>query len=241
MDYYEEQFSKAGWFIPSYVPMECLSVIAYDISKNNDSNLELLLSRVYTNEYLARMVISRYPIVPHISDYKKIISEAIDAHFLGLHHVAASGLIPVIEGAARKVLEAKGLSEKYVKNVFSSLADHCKEDVIKNNIGAVNEIVGALDSFVHFTKNSLYTKSSNYSHDDKTNRHGILHGAFSDLDYGSPINFYKAIGAVDFLCFVVSIRASISLLAPNTSEKSVQMAKQYALLKNLKRWRNNGQ
>ena len=239
MDYYKEQFSKVGWFVPPYVPMECLSAIAYDISKNNDSNLELLLSHVYTNEYLAKMVISRYPIVPHISDYKKIISQPVDSHFLGLHHVAASGLIPVIEGAARKVLTAKGLSEEYVKNVFSSLAERCKDDVIKNNIGAVEEIVGALDSFVHFTKNSLYINSHHYSHDDNTNRHGILHGAFSDLDYGSPINFYNAIGAVDFLCFVVSIRASISFLAPNASDESRKMAKQYALLQELSHWRNN--
>jgi hypothetical protein len=31
---------------------------------------------------------------------------------------------------------------------------------------------------------------------DKTNRHGILHGAYKDADYGRPINFYKAIGVM---------------------------------------------
>ncbi|EGR0214173.1 hypothetical protein [Vibrio parahaemolyticus] len=240
MNYYKEQFNKAGWFVPPYVQMGYLNEIAGDISKNNDSNLESLLSRIYTHDHLAAMVVHRYPIVPHISDYKLIIAEAIDAHFLGLHHVAVSGLIPVIEGAGRKILESKNISENYVKNVFVALAEHCKEDVISNNLGAVDEIVAMLDSFVHFTNNNLYVKSTRYPHGDKTNRHGILHGAFSDSDYGTPINFYKAIGSIEFLCFVVSIREPISFFAPNSSEVSFKLAKQYALFQKMNDWRKYG-
>ena len=240
MDYYKEQFNKAGWFVPPYVQMGYLDEIAQDISKNNDSNLESLLSRIYTHDHLAAMVVHRYPIVPYITDYKTIIAEAIDAHCLGLHHVAVSGLIPVIEGAGRKILESKGISEDYVKNVFAALANHCKEDVIANEIGAVDEIVAMLDSFVHFTNNNLYVNSARYPHRDKTNRHGILHGAFSDYDYGAPINFYKAIGSIEFLCFVVSIRESISFFAPDSSEASFKLAKQYALFQKMSDWRKHG-
>ncbi|OOE78404.1 hypothetical protein BZG73_15915 [Salinivibrio siamensis] len=240
MDYYKELFNKAGWFVPPYVQMGYLDKIAEDISKNNDSNLESLLSRIYTHDHLAAMVKHRYPIAPHISDYKLIIAEAIDAHFLGLHHVAVSGLIPVIEGVGRKILESKNISEKYVKNVFVAVAEHSKEDVIANQLGAVDEIVAMLDSFVHFTNNNLYVNSARYPHGDKTNRHGILHGAFSDSDYGEPINFYKAIGSIEFLCFVVSIREPISFFAPNSSEASFKLAKQYALFQIMNDWRKNG-
>jgi hypothetical protein len=217
-----------------------LGEIAHEISQTKEMNLEVLLKRIYTHDHLAAMVTSRYPIVPHISEYKKIISEAIEAHFLGLHHVAVSGLIPVIEGAGRKISESKGLNDKFVKNVFSSLAEHCKEDVVINEIGAVDEIIAMLDSFVYFTKNNLYVQSSNYVEEDKTNRHGILHGAFSDNDYGAPINFYKAIGAIDFLCFIVSIRAPISFFAPGLNEQSLKLAKQYALFMQINLWKNNG-
>lgn len=239
MEYYKDKFNSVGWFIPPYVNMGNLGEIAHEISQTKETNLEVLLKHIYTHDHLAAMVTSRYPIVPHISEYKKIISEAIEAHFLGLHHVAVSGLIPVIEGAGRKISESKGLNDKFVKNVFSSLAEHCKEDVVINKIGDVDEIITMLDSFVYFTKNNLYVQSSNYVEEDKTNRHGILHGAFSDNDYGAPINFYKSIGAIDFLCFIVSIRESISFFAPSLNEQSLKLAKQYALFMKIDLWKNN--
>jgi hypothetical protein len=233
MDYYRKIFNGAGWFIPPYMQMGYMGQIAKDISESDGSNLESHLNHMYCAANLAAMVTSRYPVVPYVSEYIEIISEAIEAHFLGLHHVAVSGLIPVIEGAGRKIAESKGIDERYVKNVFCSLADFCKEDVTRNNIGAVDEICSMLDSFTHFTKENLYVNSERYSHNDKTNRHGILHGAFTDIDYGSPINFYKAIGAIDFLCFVVSIRASISFFAPNETEASKRLTAQYDLLTKL--------
>ena len=233
MYYYREQFNKVGWFIPPYVKIGYLGEIANEIYNNDSLNLELLLSSIYTDEYLSSMVTSRYSIVPYICDYEEIISESIEAHFLGLHHISVSGLIPVVEGVGRKLLESKGLSENHIKNVFSSLNKHCRNDVIINNIGAVDEIVEMLDSFEHFVKNNLYINSSKYPHEDKTNRHGILHGVFSDIDYGLPINFYKAIGAIDFLCFIISINESISFFAPNLTIDSQRLARKYLLLQQI--------
>lgn len=230
MEYYREIFNGAGWFIPPYMQIGYMGEVAKGICESDGSNLESHLSHMYCAANLAAMVTSRYPIVPYVSEYIKIIGEAVEAHFLGLHHVSVSGLIPVIEGAGRKISESKGIDERYVKNVFRSLADFCKQDVTENEIGAVDEICSMLDSFTHFTEENLYVNSEKYPHDDKTNRHGILHGAFTDMDYGSPINFYKAIGAIDFLCFVVSIRASISFFAPDETTKSRSLAAQYNLL-----------
>jgi hypothetical protein len=230
VEYYKEKFNSVGWFIPPYVTMGYLGKIAGDISESNEQNLEQLLSKIYSPAHLAAMVLYRYPTVPHVSEYKAIIAESIDAHFLGLHHVSASGLIPAIEGIGRKILESKGLSEKFIKNVFSTLAEHCKDDVITRGIGAVSEIVAMLDSFVYFTKNNLYVTSSSYPNEDNTNRHGILHGAFSDLDYGTPINFYKALGAIEALCFIVSIDEPISFFAPDETVESNKLALKYVFL-----------
>ncbi|USD61246.1 hypothetical protein J4N45_04530 [Vibrio sp. SCSIO 43140] len=212
MDYYGDLYHSVGWFIPPHVNMGYLGEIANGITQDNDFDLESMLSKVYSPAHLSTMVTHRYPIVPHICEYKEIISEAIDAHCLELHHVAASGLTPVVEGAGRKILEASGLSETYIKNVYMALATKCKNDVSANNIGAVNEIISLLDSFVYFTGTNLYSKSENHPHEDNTNRHGILHGAFADSDYGKPINFYKAIGAIEVLYFIVSTREPIFLL-----------------------------
>lgn len=234
IDYLKNKFNNVGWFIPPYVQMGYLVEIAEKTTPTNHTNLESFLAEIYTSGYLASMVTERYPVVPIVKDYSKIISESIEAHFLGLQHVSVSGLIPVVEGAGSRIAESKGLNERYIKEVFVKLADYCKKDVIENNIGAVSEISAMLDSFVHLTKKNLYIKSEKYLQTDKTNRHGILHGSFSDNDYGSPLNFYKAIGAIDFLCFIVSIRASISFLAPNRSSKSMKLNKKYELLDNIK-------
>jgi hypothetical protein len=60
----------------------------------------------------------------------------------------------------------------------------------------------------------VYIHSDCYGFEEKTNRHGILHGAYADADYDAPINFYKTIAAIDFLCFVAAFRARLPCLAP---------------------------
>jgi len=234
VDHYQKIFNGVGWFIPPYVRIGYLMDIIQDVIQNEQTNLEQLLSHIYNADGLSAMVVDRYPFVPIISDYSQIISESIKAHFLGLHHVAVSGLIPVVEGAARKIAESKGIKEEYIKQVFIKLSEHTKNDVIENQLGMVSEIVPMLESFNNFATTNLYINSKKYPFDDNTNRHGILHGRYGDEDYGSPLNFYKAIGSIDFLCFIVSIRAPISFFAPDTTIKSQQLSKMYEVLQELR-------
>lgn len=233
MDHYRKIFNGVGWFIPPYVRIGYLMEITQDVIQNEQTNLEQLLSHIYNADGLSAMVVDRYPFVPVISDYSQIISESIKAHFLGLHHIAVSGLIPVVEGAARKIAESKGIEEKYTKQVFIKLSEHTKNDVMENQLGMVSEIVPMLESFNNFAITNLYINSNKYPFGDNTNRHGILHGAYNDEDYGSPLNFYKAIGSIDFLCFIVSIRASISFFAPDTTTESQQLSQMYEALQDL--------
>lgn len=233
MEFYKNLFNSVGWFIPPYVAMGMLEDIANEINTSDDgfkqSDLELELSKIYNAEHLASMVCERYPITPYISDFKIIISEAVEAHFSGLGHVAVAGLMPVIEGAGKKLANHRNVEYKYIKDVFKNLATDCKRDSMENSIGAVDEVVSMMDSFINFSKNNLYVKSNNYPQEDNTSRHGILHGAFSDEDYGKPINFYKAIATVDFLCFISAFDASISWFAPPETNKSKELAKYYRL------------
>ncbi|RXJ81616.1 hypothetical protein [Arcobacter sp. F2176] len=93
------------------------------------------------------------------------------------------------------------------------------------------ETMGFLGRLANEIDNNLYINSDNYILDDKTNRHGILHGAYSDEDYGTPINFYKSIASVDFLCFISSLRAPISFFAPEPTEHSKMLANYYQICK----------
>lgn len=248
LDHYKQAFNGVGWFIPPYVTMEFLSeltrkILAKKINDNGEvfdqQELEKFLALIYSPENLAVMVTERYPITPYVQDYKVIISEAIEAHFMGLDHVAVASLMPVLEGAGRKLANSRLVPVTSIKSVFHNLAINCRDDVIKNNIGAVGEIVSMMDSFIEFTDNHLYIQSDNYPLTDKTNRHIILHGVYSDNDYGDPVNFYKAIAAVDFLCFISAFRASISWFAPSPTESSNFLAAYYRVCMSIGRKRPN--
>jgi hypothetical protein len=199
--------------------------------------LETALAPIYGPVNLAAMVLERYPLAPIIQNYKLTIEEAVEAHFLGLDHVAVGGLVPVIEGAGRQLAAARGITASGVKQVFTALADDCKREVTSKRLGAWTEVVSMLDSFAAFTSNYFYAASTSYPLSDKTNRHGITHGAYTDGDYGSPLNFYKTIGAVDFLTFVSSFRANISWLAPDHTSRSNRLAAYYLALGGLKKLR----
>ena len=231
LDHYKDSFCSVGWFIPPYVTLGYLNLLSKAISDKGEffsqGDLEAALSFIYSADNLAAMITERYPATPFIQDYKIIIGEAIQAHFLGLDHVAVAGLMPVIEGAGKKLAASRSVKYSSITDVLVNLATDCKNDSIKNSIGAVGEIISMMDSFIDFAKNHLYTNSNNYAFTDKTNRHGILHGAYSDNDYGAPINFYKSIAAVDFLCFVSAFRAHISWFAPSPTERSREISNYY--------------
>lgn len=237
LEHFRSQLNGVGWFIPPYVTMLFLDAVCADISRKGElytqDHLEQILAHIYSHTNLAAMVTERYPMTPFIQDYKVIISEAVQAHFTGLDHVAVAGLMPVIEGAARRIAADRGVTFENIRPGFKALADDCKRDVIQNNSGAVGELVSMMDSFSEFTDANLYIRSEKYPHPDKTNRHGILHGSFSDEEYGRPINFYKAIAAIDFLCLISALKANVSWLSPNPTEQSQRLALFYVACRGL--------
>ena len=235
--------NSVGWFIPAYLQMRVIHSLVDKISSSqgrfSQDDLEKELAQIYNPINLAAMVYHRFPDVPIIQDFRITIEEAIEAHFMGLHHVAMSGLVPVIEGVGRNFIEARGITEPHkVKDVFTNLTYDIKNEARKRGIGLPDEIDAMTDSFAHFTNNYLYLKSTSYALPDKTNRHGILHGAFQDSDYGKPINFYKIISAIEFLTFFLSVDpsfpAQISCFAPDSTEESLKLALYYGNLNGIR-------
>ncbi|EJX2557651.1 hypothetical protein QNE27_004685 [Vibrio alginolyticus] len=237
MEFYRDLFTSVGWFIPSNSTMGYISTIAKEIESTEKPNIEPFLEELYSSLNQAAMVTERYPAVPYICEYKDIIAGSIEAHFLGLNYAAVTTLMPVVEGVGNKLVDEWGVERKFwngkrmvtkgTRVLFSDLAKKCREHVISNELGMVSEIVPALEAFEHYLKNNFYISSTKYAFEDKTNRHGILHGSFKDSDYGVPMNFYKTIGAVEFLCFIISLKEPISFFAPSPTDKSYQLASYY--------------
>lgn len=231
LDFHKDAFNSVGWFIPPYVTLGFAGELAKEITVANGAYsqdmLEAMLSRIYSPENLAPMVLDRYSATPSIKEYSQIISEAVLAHFSNLDHIAVAGLMPVIEGGGKALAKEFAVQYKSIRELFIRLSDCCKALSAEKNIGAVGEVSSMLDSFKEYAEKNLYIHSDHYPHTDKTNRHGILHGAYRDEDYGRPLNFYKAIAAIDFLCFISSFRAPISWFAPNRTEESEKLARYY--------------
>ena len=227
---YETAFASVGWFIPPYAQMGFLSDMAKRISDSSgaysQASLEADLARLHDPYSMAAMVLHRYPRTPGISDYKKIIAEAVEAHFAGLDKVAVSGLLPVVEGAGKKLAGINSISivkTGSVSEILKNLAENFKRETRSKSIGDVDEIESMMDSFISFIRDHLFINSNLYTLDDKTNRHGILHGSYSDNDFGMPRNFYKVISAIDFLAFIGSIHANVSWLAPAPTPDSMRL------------------
>jgi hypothetical protein len=240
LSFLRDRLETVGWFIPPYVRLGSLGHIAKrirDEASFNQEDLEDELGQIYTPGVLAAMVCERYPRVPTVQHYKMTIAEAIEAHFLGLDHVAVGGLVPVIEGIGRRLVAARSLVAPHIRDVFKVLAEDCIREATALNLGAVGEVVSMLRSFATFTGDYLYTSSNAYLLADKTNRHGISHGTFADIDYGRPLNFYKVIASVDFLTFVASFRAPISWFAPDPTEASTRRARYYLALTRIRGFR----
>ncbi len=241
LEHFKTAFASVGWFIPPYVSMGFLSAVAGEINRRSgefsQQDLETALAPIYDTIGLAALIKERYPSVPVLGDYQKTIQEAVEAHFLGLHHVAVGGLIPVIEGAGRRLALLRGLKSKSVKQVFIDLAEDCRIEVIERKMGEVGEVIWMLESFSAFATDFLYTNSGAYSLIDGTNRHGIAHGSYSDADYGRPINFYKIITAVNFLTFISSFRAGGSWFWPSSTNTSNELAKYFDSLRGLRQLR----
>lgn len=240
---HEQVLVSAGWFIPPYVPLVQI-INAAESLKNADSGecqniLEQTLKGMYWPERLAAMTLHCYAETPVLTMYKEIISESIEAHYLGLDHIAVSGLLPVIEGAARSLAEQRGISFKGVKTLFIALCDDCKKQAQEEQLGAINEICSMMDSFKVFCTQHLYQSSDKYFLEDYTNRHGILHGSFSDNDYGRPLNFYKCLAAVEFLCWVSAFKANVSWFLPSMSNQSKVLGAHYLSLETLAKVKRN--
>jgi hypothetical protein len=123
-----------GWFMPPYGNQGRLDGISRQINKVapnpfDEVEVERVLGDFYTPDRMGAMVIHMYPQIPVIDLYQKTIAESVFAHFCRLHHVAVTGLMPVVEGAGRALARKRGTKhEGSVKAVFVELITNAKED-----------------------------------------------------------------------------------------------------------------
>jgi len=232
-----EKLNQVGWLIPPYVSVARIDRIAATIEAAGASfsqqELENVLGALFTPEILATMVLNRYPQTMVIQEFQAIIGEGVAAHFLKLDHIAASGLVPVIEGVTRRLAEKRGLETRKFMGTLNALVEHCKTHVRDKRIGNVDEITAMLESFEIFLSKVLFVQTDDYAFTDGTNRHGIAHGLFADAAFGSPLNFYKIITSINFLTFMSALYHGGSGFVPDETPQSKELARRYHALRQM--------
>lgn len=234
LDHYTDILGRQGLMIPPFSNMRVLDQLAkiiHESATDMDNRLAAVLFEVYTPANLATMVVSRYAHTPIISEYTVTISEAIEAHILGLDHVAVAGLIPVIEGVVVRLSLFNGISaKKSAKGKFTALVSCAIEKINQKKLGDFQQVESMLKAFLVFLVDYFWENSSSYPLPDKTNRNGILHGAYADKDYGYPINFYKVLSALDMLCWI----SKFDPFPPQSSLESEALAFYYISMQKLR-------
>ena len=237
LEHLRRPLNDAGWFIPPYVSTSSIASTVKLIQEPGftQGHLEAILIHLYPADHLAAMATERIPQVPHVRDYKETIREAMEAHYSGLGRVAVSGLMPVVEGAGRRIAAEWGISRHHIQATFNDMAAAFKDHIVSQRIGAVGELISMVDSFSEFLNRHFYIRSEAYGLTDVTNRHGVSHGVYSDELYGFPISFFKVFACIEFLCFFSIMKHPASSFAPEQTDRSKKLLLHFVALAALSR------
>lgn len=224
---------SADWIWPAYIQNRVVYKLAERLRAASQSDrhtvLEAALPGLYPPEVLAVMLLERYRKVPLVSEFQAPIGEAIEAAHLNLFHSAVTTLFPVIEGIIRKAADSRGVdlgmgTRKLVEEV-KQMIEHER----MSGLEASDERITMLEIFRDFLSNRLLEKTTLFSGVRNLNRHGVLHGVFSN--FGHAANFYILVSILDLLTFIMTFRTSgISVLAPDQTDESRALAQYYRAL-----------
>ena len=102
-----------------------------------------------------------YPRDRILRDYAESISEAVEAHLAGMNRVAVAGLMPVVEGAGRRLAAERGLvpnaqGRESIQRVLGDLIRSYRREIVEHGWGAADALVSVLNSFSGFLKERFY-------------------------------------------------------------------------------------
>lgn len=225
-----QAFFKIGWFIPAYAQMSFYRETAEKIesAKNiEELDLESIFLQLYSPDHLAAMLLHRYTEVPEIFRFRRVIHESIQAHFAQMHRVSICGILSCIEGITLAIGKNRGLNKKFSSQLFEIILEDVVKQINENNIGIIGEYHSALKSFEEFARKIMFVNSEARNESNGIARNSIFHGVLGDEDYGDPLDFYRCISTIDFLCLISSFKNPTSMFAPSPTEQSMRLAEHY--------------
>lgn len=237
-------WTSVGWFHPAYITNRAVGLLRQALVRvapdNREEALSSELSTIYSPEHIASMLLDRYPQLPDIANYVPLIREAAEV-FYGHHHRAAVAcLVPVVEGVLSQMLTrfhgpADETGADLLRRVIDAECNRATERMLYRDLWVpreyktrtfleqFDEYIYMLATFEDFGTRHLFERTSKFRSTQQLNRHGILHGQFTD--FGKPGNFYRLWSILDLLAFAMTFSTNnVSVLAPNISQRAAKLA-----------------
>ncbi|MDN5504533.1 MAG: hypothetical protein L0H10_12065 [Comamonas sp.] len=243
-----ELWNKVEWFQPLWVSFgdagKILAAIAHRNKIEAIQHFDYHTSTIYTLPFQAVCVTQLIPACRSLTEFAPVIREAYLAAYSGYAASSIAALIPVIEGALRKI--SCSPSDAPVRDVVDLVCDRaCRvasrlyysgmwvpdEYTTSDYLFAQDELVFVFDTFRKWLKNSFFRQTGEYDGATWLNRHLFAHGASTNWQEGA--NLRRLIVALATLGLIESWHDetySVSLLFPEMNDES-KLLWQQALLR----------
>lgn len=241
-------WSKVEWFLPLWASMGDSTKLLADVRlRTKEQAIQLFdyhTSTIYTLPFMAICVEQLIPKSRSLAEFVPVIREAYLAAYSGYPASSIAALIPVIEGALRKIAPATsetaiGVQIDRVFDRACEQASHLyydgmwvpKEYATVEHLFARDELVFVFETFRRWLKDSFFRKTGEYDGATWLNRHLFAHGASTLWQEGA--NMRRLIVALATLGVIESwhdASYSISLFFPEMNDDS-NLLWQQALLR----------
>ena len=241
-----DAWEDVGWFHPAYFTNQEV----WDLERavrdadpgSREATLSAELARLYTPVHMASLLLDRYPSLPEFADYLELIREALGAFYSGYRRVGVAALVPVVEGVLFKFLvRLRGRDDNQltgsalvVQVINEECTRACAELVYaglwvpraykqRDFVERVDDYVEMLSIFKRFASGQLFADTSTFVAPHNLNRHGILHGRWTN--FGSSENFHRLWSILDLLAFASSMSTpGVSMWAPRMTAQAMSFA-----------------
>jgi hypothetical protein len=254
VDRRREFWADLGWFHPAYIARGEVAKVVKSVQAVEPAQREDLLQTelgvVYTPGHIASMLVDRYPQLSWLALHIETIRESVEVFFCGYRRVAIAGLLPVVEGVLQRMLntvrtEGGVTGAELLSQVISTECERATERLVYHRtwipqeyrerafLEAFDEYIRMLGIFDTFGRTHLFANTSTVVDPSKLNRHGILHGKFTE--FGRDSNFFRLWSILDMLAFMMTLSTSgVSVFVPELTAESAAFACRLEYVRNMR-------
>lgn len=241
-------WQKMEWFSPLWIPQHRVNELLKDVEhRAKDEAIRLFdyhTSTIYTLAFQAVCIAQLIPRSRSLSDFAPIAREAYLAFYAGHKASSIAALIPVIEGALKRI--SGTASRLPVLDQIDQIIDaacmlasrlHFGDNVwvppeylTKDYLYGQDERIFVFESFRRWLKDAFFRRSGEYDGVTWLNRHLFAHGASTEWQNGA--NFSRLVVALATLGVIESWHDEsnrVPLLFPDMNDDS-KLLWQQALL-----------